>query len=237
MILQRLRMFLSLARPALLSFSPPQSRVHPLQAAGTSILSRCMRTNSPYMCVTYNSYLVGIHNKKTNITVMKLAPIHSLARQVKALKNLKPIEVSLDERLRLRNKLGEAFGTKKAKATIRARERNQMDVDAMQGVTTHLQDAIMENTGSLPTMGALHSHEILQCLSELIFLNICRGSQSSNGQQPAYPTIRRVGPTSRGCICVAQDYPRSRVQRIVYILAAVCKVSEGPRRVITLQIF
>lgn len=87
--------------------------------------------------------------------------MHILTRQVKALKNLKAIEVSVDERMRLRNQLGEAFGTKKAKATIRARERNKMDIDAMQGVTTHLQDTIMENTGSLPTTGMCESYVVV----------------------------------------------------------------------------
>lgn len=61
--------------------------------------------------------------------------------------------VSLDERMKLRNNLGETFGTKKAKAAIRAQERNRVDVDAMRGVAGHLQDRIQENTESLPTLG------------------------------------------------------------------------------------
>ncbi|CCM05914.1 uncharacterized protein FIBRA_08152 [Fibroporia radiculosa] len=97
------------------------------------------------------SYLVGIHDKRTNLTTFRAAPLHIITRQVKALKNLAPAEVTTDERVRLRNKLGETFGTKKAKAAIRAQERNRVDIDAMKGVTSHLQDTIMENTGSLPT--------------------------------------------------------------------------------------
>lgn len=80
-------------------------------------------------------------------------PLHILTQQVKALKNLKPMEVSTAERAKLRNNLGETFGTKKAKAAIRAAERNRVDVDAMRGVAGHLQNRIEENTESLPTQG------------------------------------------------------------------------------------
>ncbi|THH26921.1 hypothetical protein EUX98_g7263 [Antrodiella citrinella] len=54
-------------------------------------------------------------------------------------------------RLAQRNKLGETFGTKKAKTAIRAQERNRIDVDAMRGAAGHIQDRIEENTTSLPT--------------------------------------------------------------------------------------
>ncbi|GJE92909.1 RNA polymerase I associated factor, A49-like protein [Phanerochaete sordida] len=97
------------------------------------------------------SYYVGIYNKKTKTTVLRPAPLHILARNVKALKNLKPMEVSVDERMKLRNNLGETFGTKKAKAAIRAHERNRVDIDAMRGVAGHLQEDIQGNTESLPT--------------------------------------------------------------------------------------
>lgn len=99
------------------------------------------------------SYLVGIYNKRTKTTVLRPAPLHILSRNVKALKNVQPMQVSMDERIKLRNNLGETFGTKKAKAAIRAHERNRVDIDAMRGVAGHLQDDIQENTESLPTQG------------------------------------------------------------------------------------
>lgn len=58
--------------------------------------------------------------------------------------------------MRLRNNLGETFGTKKAKAAIRAQERKRIDVDAIQGVANHLQSRIEENTVSLPSKGAFY---------------------------------------------------------------------------------
>ncbi|KAI0659646.1 RNA polymerase I associated factor A49-like protein [Cubamyces menziesii] len=97
------------------------------------------------------SYMIGVHDKRTNTTTLRPVPMHILTRQVKALKNLRPIEVSTEERMQQRNNLGETFGTKKAKAAIRARERNRVDIDAMKNVAGHLQDTIMQNTESLPT--------------------------------------------------------------------------------------
>ena len=64
------------------------------------------------------------------------------------------MEVSAEEQIKQRNKLGETFGTKKAQSAIRAQERNRVDVDAMRGVAVHLQESIQQNTESLPTKGA-----------------------------------------------------------------------------------
>lgn len=96
---------------------------------------------------------MGVYNKRTKTTTLRPAPLHVLSRQVKALKNIKPIQVSTEERVKQRNLLGETFGTKKAKAAIRAQARNRVDVDAMKGVAGHLQERIEENTSSLPTQG------------------------------------------------------------------------------------
>lgn len=97
--------------------------------------------------------MVAIYDKRTGTATFRPAPVQILTRQVKALRNLKPIEVSVDERMRLRNTLGETFGTKKAKAAIRAHERKRIDVDAIQGIADHLQQRIEENTVSLPSKG------------------------------------------------------------------------------------
>ena len=100
-------------------------------------------------------YLVGVHNKRTGITTLRAAPLHLLTHRVKALKSLKSAPVSAQERIQARATLGETFGTKKAKANIRAQERNRVDVSAMEGVAQHLQDRIEQSTGALPTKGKL----------------------------------------------------------------------------------
>lgn len=97
--------------------------------------------------------MIGVHDKRTGITTLRAAPVHLLTHQVKALKGLKAAPVSSQQHMEARATLGEAFGTKKAKANIRARERNRVDVSAMEGVAEHLQDRIEKSTGALPTQG------------------------------------------------------------------------------------
>jgi len=59
--------------------------------------------------------------------------------------------VTIAQRIEARNALGATFGTKKAQAAIRARERNRIDIDAMKAVTGNLQSTIEGNTTNLPT--------------------------------------------------------------------------------------
>lgn len=49
--------------------------------------------------------------------------------------------------------MGETFGTKKAKANIRAQERNRVDVSAMEGVVGHLMEGIDKGAVGLMTHG------------------------------------------------------------------------------------
>lgn len=99
------------------------------------------------------SYLVAVHNKHTGKTIFRPAPLHILTRHVKRLKTIQPTPVTVAQRIEARNALGATFGTKKAQAAIRARERNKIDVDAMKTVTGNLQSTIEDNTTNLPTQG------------------------------------------------------------------------------------
>lgn len=56
-------------------------------------------------------------------------------------------------RVQARNVLGEAFGTKKAKAAIRAAERNRVDVTAMKDVQDFVVESVRGGTSALPTKG------------------------------------------------------------------------------------
>lgn len=81
---------------------------------------------------------------------------HVLSRTVKALKSLKSNEEPSALAYReARTALGETFGTKKAKAAIRAQERNKVDISAMQGVMEHVVEGIDKAAMSLPTKGML----------------------------------------------------------------------------------
>lgn len=101
-----------------------------------------------------SSYYIAVHNTRTKHTTLRAAPLHLLRRDVKALKGIDPAPVSAAERTLARTQLGHAFGTKKAQAAIRARERNKVDVAAVRDVAEYLQNRIAKNTEALPTTGA-----------------------------------------------------------------------------------
>ncbi|KAH9054896.1 RNA polymerase I associated factor A49-like protein [Lactarius vividus] len=96
-------------------------------------------------------YFLALHRPGSSKLILHPTPLYLMSRQVKALRNFEPIEPGTSERLHARNVLGEAFGTKKAKAAIRAHERNKVDVSMMEAVADMLQDRIEEGTENLPT--------------------------------------------------------------------------------------
>ncbi|KAG8716127.1 DNA-directed RNA polymerase I subunit rpa49 [Ceratobasidium sp. 395] len=98
-------------------------------------------------------YLVAVHDRKNNTVTFRPAPLYDLTRTVKALKNIEPQAVSQAQRAQARNVLGEAFGTKKAKAAIRAAERNRVDVAAMKDVQDFVVESVRDGTSALPTKG------------------------------------------------------------------------------------
>ena len=101
-------------------------------------------------------YLVAIHNpRKASLTVYPtpLTP-QILSHTVKALKSIPPAPAPTARAFReARNNLGETFGTKKAKAAIRAQERNKVDVGAMEGVMGHVMEGIDKGAENLLTKG------------------------------------------------------------------------------------
>lgn len=107
----------------------------------------------------YTRYMLAIHDPTTSsITVLPTAVSpHILTHTVKALKSIPPsAEPSALEYLQARTALGETFGTKKAQAAIRARERNRVDVRAMEGVMGFVMDGIEKGAEGLMTMGLYH---------------------------------------------------------------------------------
>ncbi|KAF8259326.1 Rpa49 subunit specific to nuclear RNA polymerase I [Lactarius quietus] len=98
-----------------------------------------------------NRYFLALHRPGSSKLILHPTPLYLMSRQVKALRNFKPTEPGISERLHARHVLGEAFGTKKTKAAIRAHERNKVDVSVMEAVADVLQDRIEEGTENLPT--------------------------------------------------------------------------------------
>jgi DNA-directed RNA polymerase I subunit RPA49 len=72
--------------------------------------------------------------------------------------------------MQARNALGEAFGTKKAKAAIKAAERNRVDVGAMKDVQDFVVDSVRGGTSALPTKGKVPPRRPLQLWYNYSFL-------------------------------------------------------------------
>lgn len=84
--------------------------------------------------------------------IVRTAPLFLVSHHVKALQTLSAgAAQDKQDYIKARNQLGEAFGTKKARAAIRAAERNKVDVSALGGgVQNVLQDMIQSKTSALP---------------------------------------------------------------------------------------
>ncbi len=93
--------------------------------------------------------------------------MYLISRQIKALKNFESTKPDSLEYSQARSTLGKVFGTKKAKAAIRAQERNKVDVSAMEDVAGVLQDRIDEATENLPTQGAPLCFSCEKCLAHV----------------------------------------------------------------------
>ena len=115
--------------------------------------------------------------------------MYLISRQIKALKNFESTKPDSLEYSQARSTLGKVFGTKKAKAAIRAQERNKVDVSAMEDVAGVLQDRIDEATENLPTQGAPLCFSCEKCLAHVKGLSE-KMEDSANAARliPAYNT-------------------------------------------------
>lgn len=100
-----------------------------------------------------------------------------MSRTVKALTN-KP-STSTDQQTQLqyrvaRDHLGETFGSKKAVQAIRAAERNQVDVSALHGVASHVQNDIDVATSALPSQGKVNAVNAQQQCQTLLAMALTR---------------------------------------------------------------
>lgn len=115
---------------------------------------------SPHGHEQYSRYLLAVHNPRTStVSILPTASTpHILTHTVKALKSLPPSAMPSTLLYRdARNALGETFGTKKAKAAIRAVERNKIDVGAMEGVMDFVMEGIDKGAEGLMTQGRAYN--------------------------------------------------------------------------------
>ncbi|CAE6476355.1 unnamed protein product [Rhizoctonia solani] len=155
-------------------------------------------TNQDYAAAGHGytcQYMVAVHNRKDNTITFRPVPLYDLTRTVKTLKNLEPQAVSQAQRMQARNALGEAFGTKKAKAAIRAAERNKVDVGAMKDVQDFVVDSVRGGTSALPTKDAVTEMSLSNRL-------IPTPDLSATTPSDAYPLANIVPPAEFNSISI-----------------------------------
>ncbi|KAG9036066.1 DNA-directed RNA polymerase I subunit rpa49 [Tulasnella sp. JGI-2019a] len=102
-------------------------------------------------------YFVGVYNKRTATLELVDVPMHVVPCDVTAHKLLVDSRSSFDAAnwRASRKTLGTLFGNAKARKATKEQERRQIDVNAIQGVATHLQQSIIDATTTLPAHGAM----------------------------------------------------------------------------------
>lgn len=104
--------------------------------------------------VTGSQYVVGVFNKKTNSVDLYKAPVLVSKVVSKSKRDLAGPKIKNQGQVRgsvLRNALGEAFGTKKAKKAISDLERNRVDSDKLADVAVDIVDTVKSASKGLPT--------------------------------------------------------------------------------------
>lgn len=100
-----------------------------------------------------NDYIVGLYDPvKKNVQLYR-APLvvgRVTARSKRSYKGPR-IKLVGTKNVQQRNALGEAFGTKKAKAAITNYEKNKIDADKLQDVEMDIIENVKESTQTLPT--------------------------------------------------------------------------------------
>lgn len=104
--------------------------------------------------VTGSQYVVGVFNKKKNSVDLYKAPVLVSKVVSKSKRDLAGPKIKNQGQVRgsvLRNALGEAFGTKKAKKAISDLERNRVDSDKLVDVAVDIVDTVKSASKGLPT--------------------------------------------------------------------------------------
>lgn len=108
-----------------------------------------------------NQYVVGLYDKQSGKINLYRAPVVTSKIVSKFSKNLKAPEIKSKGDTRygaMRNALGEAFGTKKAKKAIADLERNRVDSDKLTDVAIDIVDSVKTASKDLPTRAELQEN-------------------------------------------------------------------------------
>lgn len=105
-----------------------------------------------------NQYVVGLYNPEKKSIQLYKAPVLVSKVISKSSKNLRGPRIKSKSDTRpsaLRNALGEAFGTKKAKKAIADLERNRIDSDKLTESAVDIVDSVRTASKDLPTRAQL----------------------------------------------------------------------------------
>lgn len=108
-----------------------------------------------------SQYVVGVYDKESDKIQLYKAPVVTSKIIPKSTKALKGPEIKSKGDVRfaaMRNALGEAFGTKKAKKAIADLERNRIDSDKLTDVAVDIVDTVKTASRDLPTRAELQEN-------------------------------------------------------------------------------
>ncbi|KAJ2892881.1 DNA-directed RNA polymerase I subunit rpa49, partial [Coemansia aciculifera] len=99
-------------------------------------------------------YLIGVYDPKTDTVVFRQAPYVRVKTVIKSLKNSRGVVERRDPSHipQARNELGVEFGSKKQKSSIRADERNKINMDTVRADMDVIGASIEKNSSSMPSM-------------------------------------------------------------------------------------
>ncbi|KAJ2777926.1 DNA-directed RNA polymerase I subunit rpa49 [Coemansia interrupta] len=100
-----------------------------------------------------SKYLIGVYDKDSDTVTFRVAPVVTVNTVIKSLKEAGGVadrDIS-NKVIQARNELGEAFGSKKRKAQIRAEERNKINMDFGKDAVDVIEASIGERVSSMPT--------------------------------------------------------------------------------------
>ncbi|KAJ2350422.1 DNA-directed RNA polymerase I subunit rpa49 [Coemansia erecta] len=106
-------------------------------------------------------YLIGVYDQKNDTVTFRRAPyvrVNSVIKSLKGARGVADRDIA-NRLLQARNELGEAFGSKKKKAQIRAEERNRINMDGVRNDMKVIGASIELRASSMPTAQDLKDAE------------------------------------------------------------------------------
>lgn len=160
--------------------------------------------------LTSRRYVPALYDPATSSLVLHPStPTYMLSQRVKRLKAEggagMDSSIPYEQRLLMRNELGEAFGTRKAKSRIKAVERNKVDAAAHEGVKDHLMSGIDEAAKVMPSVDPAGDAAIPQ--------NIPPPNMSTTDPNKVYPLDVLIPPEETSAIHIVDAITKASTDK------------------------